>query len=198
MHMRVRSSFFCACIGNRQPCGYWSATSETDLTPKSLSLIPQSVACKDESELLFSVLNQRGIKGGAIRRAGPIRKQATDCPLDRNELGRATWGFLHTTAANYPEKPTCEKIKKANGLLEGVADLYACTYCAEDFQENLKRQPPALSSRTEFSEWLCMQHNLVNIKLGKPEFKCNISELDVRWKTGKPECWKVITDEPGT
>jgi len=49
--------------------------------------------------------------------------------------------------------------------------------------------PPPHNHRTQSREdlcvWLCQQHNLVNEKLGKPVFRCDISELDDRWKTNK-------------
>ena len=27
----------------------------------------------------------------------------TDCPWDKDQLGRSTWGLLHTIAAHFPE-----------------------------------------------------------------------------------------------
>jgi hypothetical protein len=48
------------------------------------------------------------------------------CPLDRGELGHATWGFLHTAAANYPEAPSPVHQTCARKLLEGLAQLYPC------------------------------------------------------------------------
>ncbi|KAG5353565.1 hypothetical protein C0989_005538 [Termitomyces sp. Mn162] len=38
-----------------------------------------------------------------------------DCPPDVEQLGRATWTFLHTTAAYYPERPT--PTQRANMLM---------------------------------------------------------------------------------
>ena len=37
--------------------------------------------------------------------------------------------------------------------------------------------------------WLCEQHNLVNEKLGKDLFKCDMNTLDERWrKSSDPRC----------
>ena len=36
--------------------------------------------------------------------------------------------------------------------------------------------------------WMCGAHNRVNRLLGKPEFECNIPELDRRWRTGGEHC----------
>ena len=53
----------------------------------------------------------------------------------------------------------------------------------------VKASPPALGSRTALAVWLCRQHNLVNEKLGKPLFDCDIKKLDARWRDGAPGCW---------
>jgi len=39
-----------------------------------------------------------------------------NCPLDKDTLGRGTWGLLHNMAIKYPDKPTsleqvCVKIR---------------------------------------------------------------------------------------
>jgi FAD-linked sulfhydryl oxidase len=37
--------------------------------------------------------------------------------------------------------------------------------------------------------WLCEQHNLVNEKLGKELFMCDMKTLDERWrKSNDPKC----------
>jgi hypothetical protein len=47
------------------------------------------------------------------------------------------------------------------------------------------------SSRKELSTWICEQHNLVNQKLGKPLYSCDMETLDERWrKSTKEECQK--------
>ena len=43
---------------------------------------------------------------------------------------------------------------------------------------------PRLSGRSEFGNWMCEAHNVVNKKLGKKEFDC--SKWEERWRTG----WK--------
>jgi mitochondrial FAD-linked sulfhydryl oxidase len=46
-------------------------------------------------------------------------------------------------------------------------------------------------SRKELCQWLCEQHNLVNLKLGKQPFSCDMSILDERWRrSSKDECRK--------
>jgi hypothetical protein len=64
------------------------------------------------------------------------------CPLDKNELGRATWNLLHTIAAYYPDEPTPEQQSAAIAFVESLAKLYPCPHCAEDFREDIKKNPP--------------------------------------------------------
>lgn len=107
------------------------------------------------------------------------------CPPDVEQLGRATWTFLHTTAAYYPEKPTPSQRANMLMLLRSLPVLYPCTWCAEDFGNEVNRHPPDVSGRGALSRWLCERHNEVNEKLGKEKFNC--AKVDERWKDGPPD-----------
>lgn len=96
---------------------------------------------------------------------------------------------LHTTAAYFPEKPTPEEQKAAKDLVSGLAALYPCPHCAEDFRESVTAAPVDTTSRKTFSLWVCEQHNAVNRKLGKPAVPCSIDALDRVWRTGSEGCW---------
>ncbi|KAG6854247.1 hypothetical protein C0991_008940 [Blastosporella zonata] len=105
-----------------------------------------------------------------------------NCPADVEQLGRATWTFLHTTAAYYPERPTPTQRANMLMLLRALPLLYPCTNCADDFGENIAEHPPDVSGRVGLSRWLCERHNDVNEKLGKETFNC--AKTDERWKDG--------------
>ncbi|CAH8649838.1 unnamed protein product [Dicrocoelium dendriticum] len=106
------------------------------------------------------------------------------CPLDKPELGRASWSLLHTMAAYYPESATPQEQEAMAGFLRGFALFYPCTLCAHDLRKNMIQHPPKLESRATFNGWLCTQHNLVNKKLNKPLFDCSL--VMQRWRHG----WK--------
>ena len=122
--------------------------------------------------------------GGARR---PHR--VLECPPGREELGRAAWTVLHTTAAYYPENPSPFAQLAATALVGAVAALYPCDDCRTDFAEAVKREPVHmhLSSRANFAAYLCRRHNEVNAKLGKPAFACDATALDTRWRSGCKE-----------
>jgi len=109
-------------------------------------------------------------------------KKAGICPPDRLELGSATWTFLHSLAAYYPDNPTQQHKQDAVNIINGLSRLYPCAPCAEDLREDIPNNPPQVSNSKEFSEWMCRLHNRVNVKLGKPEFDC--SKVFLRWKYG--------------
>lgn len=104
------------------------------------------------------------------------------CPPDVEQLGRATWTFLHTTAAYYPERPTAVQRANMMSLIRSLPILYPCTTCASDFGEDIGKHPPDVSGRVGLSRWLCERHNEVNEKLGKEIFNC--LKTDERWKDG--------------
>ncbi|XP_065090478.1 FAD-linked sulfhydryl oxidase ALR [Ochlerotatus camptorhynchus] len=104
------------------------------------------------------------------------------CPLDKERLGRHTWGLLHTIAAYFPDNPTTEEQSNVRLFFNAFSKVYPCEYCAKDFQQELKESPPEIKSQYTLSQWLCRMHNKVNVKLGKPEFDC--SKVNERWRDG--------------
>jgi FAD-linked sulfhydryl oxidase len=107
---------------------------------------------------------------------------ADQCPPDVESLGRATWTFLHTTAAYYPDNPTPTQRAHMLQLLHALPRLYPCSHCADDLGTRMRRRPPDVRSRLALSAWLCATHNEVNVSLGKPTFDC--ARVDERWRDG--------------
>lgn len=117
------------------------------------------------------------------------REKNVECPPRTAELGRSSWKLLHSMAAWYPDKPTTEQKTKITNFFQGLAEFYPCPWCADDFQDNIKKTPVKADSREDLCMWLCDQHNRVNQKLGKPLFQCNMKNLDERWrKSTNPKC----------
>ncbi|TXT13300.1 hypothetical protein VHUM_00667 [Vanrija humicola] len=88
------------------------------------------------------------------------------------ELGRAAWRVLHLMTLRFPDKPTPDDRETLKNYFHLFARLYPCGECAAHFQKLLKEYPPQTSSRKSASLWLCSLHNMVNKRLGKPDFDC--------------------------
>ncbi|RWS08987.1 FAD-linked sulfhydryl oxidase ALR-like protein [Dinothrombium tinctorium] len=109
-------------------------------------------------------------------------KRGKNCPLDKDQLGRNTWSFLHTMAAYFPDRPTDEQQRDMKTFINLFSKFYPCEYCAKDMQVDIANDPPKTGSRSDLSLWFCNLHNKVNKKLGKPLFDC--SKVDQRWFHG--------------
>lgn len=97
----------------------------------------------------------------------------------KEDLGRATWTFLHTLAAQFPEHPTRQQQRDARQLIDSLTRIYPCADCAKHFQELVRRDPPIVSNGRDFAVWMCRTHNAVNRRLGKPAFNCDL--VAARW-----------------
>lgn len=113
----------------------------------------------------------------------PRSENLTDeCPLDITELGRATWGFLHTMASYYPDSPNQQDQQDMRTFLRTFSKFYPCSFCGEHLQRYLSSHPVQVGSRTDLERWFCDTHNEVNERLGKPRFDC--SKVRERWRDG--------------
>ncbi|KAG6652194.1 hypothetical protein I3843_06G159700 [Carya illinoinensis] len=119
-----------------------------------------------------------------------IKKGNSAAPVTKEELGMATWTFLHTLAAQYPDNPTRQQKKDVKELMAILSRMYPCKECADHFKEILRTNPVQAGSHAEFSQWLCHAHNVVNRSLGKLAFQCE--RVDARW--GKLECEQRACD----
>ncbi|XP_034251254.1 FAD-linked sulfhydryl oxidase ALR [Thrips palmi] len=113
--------------------------------------------------------------------SAPVQRNK-ECPLDKDELGKNTWGFLHTMAAYYPDNPTPQQKNDMKSFFNSFSQFYPCEVCAKDFQQELRLQPPNVENQKGLTKWLCDMHNIVNVKLGKQSFDCN--RVNERWKDG--------------
>ncbi|GLT58216.1 hypothetical protein SLA2020_311270 [Shorea laevis] len=122
-----------------------------------------------------------------------LYKEKSAAPVTKEELGRATWTFLHTLAAQYPENPTRQQKKDVKELMAILSRMYPCKECADHFKEILSANPVQAGSHDEFSQWLCHVHNVVNRSLNKPVFP--YERVDARW--GKLDCEQRLCDSQG-
>jgi len=106
----------------------------------------------------------------------------SDCGLNRRELGRVSWAYLHTLANYYPESPSREQQEEMVQLLWLFIKYYPCGYCSDMSIQEMYRNPPRVSNRKALSEWMCQIHNEVNERMGKPLFDCNQNNLAKRWR----------------
>ncbi|XP_030943594.1 FAD-linked sulfhydryl oxidase ERV1 [Quercus lobata] len=123
-----------------------------------------------------------------------LDKGKSGSPVTKEDLGRATWTFLHTLAAQYPDNPTRQQKKDVKELMAILSRMYPCKECADHFKEVLRANPVQAGSHAEFSQWLCHVHNVVNRSLGKLVFPCE--RVDARW--GKLECEQRACDLLGS
>ena len=119
----------------------WSSKGRTHKQSSKIDeLLKQSDDCDrpacDEMKSFMEGARSRN----RTQKPDPNAKQA--CPPGKDKIGNSSWTLLHSMVAWYPETPTSEEQKKMKQFMEALSTFYPCTYCAADFKENLKRNPP--------------------------------------------------------
>ena len=129
---------------------------------------PHETLLPEDAPLMRTVTNSKG--------------ERIPCPPNKEELGRATWAFLHTMATYYPDQPSEDLQKSTIQFLHSFSRIYPCEYCAEHLKIAMEKDPPQATSQHNLSQWLCSIHNQVNELLNKPVFDCR--KLMERWRDG--------------
>ncbi|KAE9447106.1 hypothetical protein C3L33_20993, partial [Rhododendron williamsianum] len=113
-------------------------------------------------------------------------KSAT--PVTKEELGRATWTFLHTLAAQYPDNPTRQQKKDVKQLMDILSRMYPCKECADHFKEILRFEnfvlPLTLSSEINVAAFVMESKRRTELRkktemlVLKVHFPCTTSLID--------------------
>ncbi|MES1914254.1 MAG: hypothetical protein MHM6MM_006349 [Cercozoa sp. M6MM] len=106
--------------------------------------------------------------------------QHSQCPLNRDELGRAVWAFLHTSAAYFPREPTEQQATDASTFMRTLSRLYPCGYCGDTTRDEMIRTGVHTQTGEQFEMWLCHLHNEVNDRLGRQLTDC--TRAVAQWK----------------
>jgi FAD-linked sulfhydryl oxidase len=85
-------------------------------------------------------------------------------------------------ASYYPDHPTEMQQQQMFAFIDALGEFYPCDECAGHLRKELRKHPPDVTSAAALSDWACRLHNLVNVRLGKPEFDC--SKVFERWRDG--------------
>uniref|UniRef100_A0A7S3VQ34 Sulfhydryl oxidase n=1 Tax=Dunaliella tertiolecta TaxID=3047 RepID=A0A7S3VQ34_DUNTE len=104
--------------------------------------------------------------GGEQAASSPYGVYGLQCPPDTAELGRASWVFLHSMAAHYPEEPSRAQQTLMRNMIDAVAEFYPCSFCRAHFQSEVDPNPPDTSSNSSLSLWLCSMHNKASVLRG--------------------------------
>ena len=87
-----------------------------------------------------------------------------------DKLGIHTWALLHSVAATYPNHPTEVDKERFKNFFDGLIHFYPSQ--SELINSILEDHPLEYNNREELVYYICLIHNLMNQKLGKPKFSC--------------------------
>jgi len=138
-------------------------------TTKLDCTVPSCEKTQDRLDRFAKMTNNTTTKNGLSyqlrpRKTAPSRGSRSRCPLDKDEVGRATWSLLHTLAANYdfdsklpPSEDSSPSSKMSSGefdlvelqalrvaqaehftnIILGIAYLYPCEDCRQEFSNRV-------------------------------------------------------------
>ena len=111
----------------------------------------------------------------AIKTKDILKAEGSSKPLKltKPEIGRRTWALLHSIANTFPENPSEKDKIMMQKFLYGLARSYPCKICGGHLIRMLNKKGIKMDNRTEFINYLCNTHNIVNKVLNKTKFDCD-------------------------
>ncbi len=88
--------------------------------------------------------------------------------------GKHLWYSIHLIALAYPEKPTNEEKRHYQAFFENLHEVLPCYKCSINYLKHLNEIPittKVLSNTDNLFRWTVDIHNLVNVELGKEQWK---------------------------
>jgi FAD-linked sulfhydryl oxidase len=99
--------------------------------------------------------------------------------MDPSRWGPHFWISIHAVAATYPEEPTEDDRAQYATYFTSLSRVLPCVECRQEFRTVLSRtvplRPEDLASRAKLFEWTWRIHNLVNARLGAPQFPLRLA-----------------------
>ena len=141
----------------------------------------QEHICSDDKDqkAMEAVMSQSGVRAGPTQPTTKLPR--AEGPINRVQLGQATWPILHRLSLSYPDEPSAEQQQRMTSFIHAFSWMFPCSHCATDFRMTIQESPPRVESRKELALWFCEQHNMVNRKLGKKEWPCTIRRLELTY-----------------
>ena len=128
--------------------------------------------------------------GSAIYTHSSSSSSATSSEEWRRQLGRSAWHFLHTTAAQLPDRAniTATQLEAFRSIFRSLEIVYPCEECREHLVQNMKRMRSldAVIDAPSALVWTCELHNIVNEAQKKDLFPCDPDILAKKWSN--PNC----------
>ena len=94
--------------------------------------------CTDFKDWMKNTTTGKSKQENKSKRVEQASKSVVDdCPLYRDQLGRATWSLLHTMAAYYPEKASEQEQTSMKSFINSFSMFFPCHECAKDFRDEL-------------------------------------------------------------
>jgi len=117
--------------------------------------------------------------------------------------GPHMWVSLHSTAYDYPLKPTPKDKIKFKQFFELVGDILPCYHCRDSYKDFIscgitKLDDNVMENRESLTKWLYYIHEAVNKKLGV-DYGVSYDDVTKRYESYKSSCnsKNVIVTEKG-
>ena len=124
---------------------------------------------------IFFFLTPTNPDNNIIKPKDILKAEGSSKPLKltKPEIGRRTWALLHSIANRFPDNPSENDKNMMKKFLYGLARSYPCKVCGGHLIKMLNKKGINMDNKTQFVNYVCNIHNIVNKVLNKTQFDCD-------------------------